>query len=303
MNKTIYYWSCDESESTGEGRLTIFFKKKLNRNFKFIKKININHTNRNTFLNHKYILPLIGIIICWIYFLKGKKVCYINYLPFWNFIIFLFLPPNTILGPITGGANFDEKKDYLRKYLFPILYKLSELIINIRNYKIIFATELLKKFLRKKTIKKSNFNFIIENFKKKSVIKKKTIDFFIYYRKHKNKEKFFPKNFIKKLILLKFNVYIVGDKLRINGVKNKGFLKNKEVIKFQKKSKYTIVSNENIYSLFTLESIQNNVIVILNKKDNCNLNFFKYNFYKVNFNKISEIAKLKNYDKNLLRYS
>ena len=31
-----------------------------------------------------------------------KKTCYINYLPLWNFIIFIILPKNTILGPITG---------------------------------------------------------------------------------------------------------------------------------------------------------------------------------------------------------
>ena len=34
--------------------------------------------------------------------MKGNKICYINYLPIWNFLIFVVLPKKTILGPITG---------------------------------------------------------------------------------------------------------------------------------------------------------------------------------------------------------
>ena len=34
---------------------------------------------------------------------KNKEICYINYLPLWNFLIFILLPPKTILGPVTGG--------------------------------------------------------------------------------------------------------------------------------------------------------------------------------------------------------
>jgi hypothetical protein len=39
----------------------------------------------------------------WKDFLSGKKTIYVNYLPLWNFLIFLLLPPGSILGPITGG--------------------------------------------------------------------------------------------------------------------------------------------------------------------------------------------------------
>ena len=59
------------------------------------------------FFNHKYILPFIGILYCWVYFFRCKKVIY-KYLLYWNFLIFLLLPPKTIIGPITGGALFNK---------------------------------------------------------------------------------------------------------------------------------------------------------------------------------------------------
>ena len=108
MNNKLYYWTCDDSKASGEGRLAFFFKKKLQVNYNLIK-INPEFLNgKNYFLKHKYIIPLVGIFFCWKFFFKKKKICYINYLPLWNFIIFLFLPPNTLLGPITGGAKFNN---------------------------------------------------------------------------------------------------------------------------------------------------------------------------------------------------
>ena len=35
---------------------------------------------------------------------------YLNYLPLWNFLIFILLPPKTLLGPITGGSQIQRKK-------------------------------------------------------------------------------------------------------------------------------------------------------------------------------------------------
>ena len=58
-----------------------------------------------------------GIIYSWIYYLKGFRVIYINYLPLWNPIPFVTLPPNSVLGPITGSV-------FIRKKIFEI---------NIRN--------------------------------------------------------------------------------------------------------------------------------------------------------------------------
>ena len=115
-----------------------------------------------------------GILYCWKYFFNNKKIYYINFLPLWNFLIFLLLPPNSNIGPITGGAKFVKNSSFIRRYLFPFFYKISEIIVIKRNFDLIFSTDLLKKFFKKKTIKKSSFNFIVKNFeykKKKLEIK------------------------------------------------------------------------------------------------------------------------------------
>ena len=88
----------------------------------------------------------------------------------------------------------------IRSLIFPIFYKISEIALNFRKVNI-FSTDLLKKFISKKTIKKSNFNFVVKNFLNKKILKKikKKIDFLIYYRKHKNKSTFFHNISLKKL--------------------------------------------------------------------------------------------------------
>ena len=84
-----------------------------------------------------------------------------------EFFIFLFLPPKTIIGPITGGANYKNKFNLVRTVIFPLLFKVSELFIIVRKYNLVFSTDLLKKYLFKFTINKSKFNFVIKKFKKK----------------------------------------------------------------------------------------------------------------------------------------
>ena len=83
----------------------------------FIRKLNQKNEynvifNQKKIVKTKYLSTLIGIIYCWNKFFKNENTCYVNYLPLWNFLIFIFLPPNTILGPITGGANFQNRNLY-----------------------------------------------------------------------------------------------------------------------------------------------------------------------------------------------
>jgi len=290
MSKRINYWVCDNSYNTGEGRLASFFLQDLKKNYK-IKKI--KQTYKNAVINHRYISPFVGIFYCWIYYLKNKKVCYINYLPLWNFLIFLLLPPRTIIGPITGGAQFVDESYFIRSYLFPIFYKISEIIINKRNYNIIFATELLKNYLSKKTKKKSIFNYIVKKFNYKNKNKKKKIDFIIYYRVHKNKKSLFPYKFIRNLIAAKFKIIIIGDKLKYKKVINYGNISNYNLTKLQAKAKYTIASAENIYSLFTLECITHNMKIIIDKKNKSKIRFYKSSFLKINFENTKELNKIK----------
>ena len=169
INKNLYIWACDLSSYTGEGALAdLFIKKKLtkNNNIHIINKIeNINIKN-NTFYG-KYIAPFVGIYYCWKYYLSKKKVCYLNYLPLWNFLIFILLPPNTMLGPITGGSKYKKELsiNYLiRSFIFPKLYKVSDIIIRSRDYKIIFSTSLLKKYLKTSVpnVKKQDITNLID---------------------------------------------------------------------------------------------------------------------------------------------
>lgn len=283
MNKKkIYFWVCDFSENSGEGKLAKLFIKDISRKYNCIKikKNNINILKR--VIDYKYISPFYGITMCWLNYFKNRRVAYINYLPLWNFLIFLLLPPKTIIGPITGGANYKNNFNLVRSVIFPMLYKLSELFINIREYNLVFSTDLLKKYLFKFTINKSKFNFVIERFKKKNKKKRKFYDLIIYFRNHKNKISFFPYDLIKKLVKIKFKIIIVGDNLNIDGVKNLGYVKRLKLNNLQSKSKFTIVSNENIYSLFTLECIKNNVKVLIDSKKD--VKFFNRDFIKINDN-------------------
>jgi len=280
INNKIYFWASDYCENTGEGRLGRLFVSFLERKYIVIKIINL----QNNFFNHKYITPFVGIFFCWIFFFKKKTVAYINYLPMWNSLIFLLLPPSTILGPITGGSNFNKNnKDYfIRKYLFSVLYKISELIIFLRFKNIYFSTELLKKHLSTYSRKKFQFNFVLRALKiKKDYVK--INDFCLYYRKHPAKISNYPFAFIKKLVSQGFKICVVGDRLNIIGVKNLGFVNHEKLLQILRKTKFTISSAENLYTLFSMDCINCNVKILVDRKDN-NIknseNFIRHDFKK-----------------------
>lgn len=284
--KKYYCWACDYSEITGEGNLARLYIKKNYKNAKCIiytiEKI-FSKKKIIKILNYKYISPFVGIIFCWYYFIQKKKVIYINYLPLWNSILFILLPPKTILGPITGGANYLYGKDFLiRSFFFPILYKVSNIFLNLRNIEKIFSTDLLKKFLFKTTINNSKFNFIF-NYIKKKIKKKKDIDFLIYYKNHKNKKNFFPYKFIYKLTKNKFKIYVFGDYLEMANIYNLGYLKNHQVQYKLARTKYTIASGENFYSMYSLECINNHVKILIESKHRKKINYFKKSFLFLDF--------------------
>lgn len=295
--KYVYCWACDFSKNSGEGNLAnLFVSKKFNNNYKIYTPHSLSINKKFiSIINYKYISPLIGIITCWFFFIKNKRVAYINYLPLWNFLIFALLPPKTLLGPITGGAHFVEKDKLIRGLLFPFFYKISEFFLIIRNSQINFSTELLKKYLFNYTIKKSNFNYIFKYYSKK-ILKKKSIDFLIYYRKHKNKEASFPFSFIKNLINLNFNIHIVGDYFKNSYVKNHGYLNNKRINNLLSKSFFSLISNENPYTLFTIECLNNNVKIISDLNFKKEIKYFRKEFIFLDFKKSIN----KNFFKNLI---
>ena len=86
---------------------------------------------------------------------------------------------------------------------------------------------------------------------------------------------------------------IVGDNLNLPRVKNYGYISNFKVKHLLKKTFFTILSSENIYTLYILESIHNDVKVIVDKKTYKNLKYFKKSFFKYEINKINEINRIK----------
>ena len=204
------------------------------------------------------------------------------------------MPPKTVIGPITGGSFYiiNDFQSLFRKYIFPVFYRFSIFFILKRNYTSIFSTDLLKKKLPKKLIDKSSFNFVFNLFKPKKISKKIKNNFVIYYKQHKNKKKFFPYNFIKKLLKFNYKIYIVGDYLDIKNVKNFGFVKKDKLHKLMNKAQYSILSGENIFSLFTMDCINNNVKILVNKKYNYKIVHFKKNFKSINMeSKINTLPK------------
>jgi len=300
LNKKInkcFAWASDLSSNSGEGNLArLFIKKKLCiYDLKIVTHKNIFGDSWVThFLNYKYISPFVGIICCWFNFFKNTKIAYINYLPLWNCFLFLLLPPGTILGPITGGANYKKNKKgyFVRRYIFPKLYKISELFLSLRNIEIIFSTSLLKKYLLKKTIENSKFNFIF-NYYKLNIKYPKNIDILIYYRNHSNKKKFFPYSLIQKIKNFQLKICVVGDHLNIPFVRNYGRIDNIKLINLLKKTKFSISSDENLYSLFFMECINNHVKVITDYSNFKKISHFKKNFVFINYKKIQNLNWLK----------
>ena len=66
----------------------------------------------------------------------------------------------------------------------------------------------------------------------------------------KNKKNMYPINFIKRILLYNYNVYVVGDKMKINGVTNIGYLNHLNLKSYLKKTRFCIASTENILSFF-----------------------------------------------------
>jgi hypothetical protein len=278
---------------TGEGNLArLYIEKNYNNKCKIytVKKI-FSNKKVIKILNYKYISPLVGIIFCWYKFTAGKKNIYLNYLPLWNSLLFMLLPPKTIFGPITGGANYGYGKQFLiRNYIFPILFKISNIFLNFRKIEIYFSTDLLKKYLLKSIINKSHFNFVLNYVKKKKKERKK-IDLLIYFRKHTNKEKFFPYDFVNGLAKKKIVIDVIGDYLNIDGVNNLGYLTNKEVNSRLSRTKYTLISGENFYSIFILECISNNVKILIESKFKNSIKHYRNSFLFINFKRNFDLKK------------
>ena len=305
MKNKIYIWCSDTNKNSGEGILGNKFINDLrvnNPEFKYVikyPKINkFNPIKKIIGINfERLVIPISGLIYLWFIHIskKNKKICYVNYLPLWNFIIFLLLPPNTILGPITGGSKFSKKFDInyiLRKYILNFFSEVSLLILSYRYNKLLFATNLLEQ----KKLKKKNyfFNYVLKDIKFKKRKFKKKYDLIFYLRDHKNKNTDYQ---IKLANHLASNLKIITIGMKINNklIKNLGFISRKKVCQILKKTKLAFISSENLYSFFSLDCYENGTYIIHNHLEKQNI-FTGNNFYL----KKDQILKVDNKIKKII---
>jgi hypothetical protein len=321
----VFAWACDLENYRGEGILGLNFLKHLSEfkkrkiyaetpNGSFIinkkkiyilKKKNKKTINLNFILNYLY--PFFGIIKIWIIKNKYKEVSYVNFLPLWNFFLFLLLPKKTILGPVTGGVYLGRIKNlnsFIRMILIPFLYKVTLKITQYRDIKLLFTTKILKKFLN---VRKKNyyFNYNLINYQnqKFKLEGERYIDILFYYRKYEAHNSTQQLDIIKILAKQKLKIFVVGDYLNEKNVYNLGIIPRKEIWKYLKKTKFSINEGTNFFSIFCLDCISCGTKVFFDKKIKLNQFFFpKKFFYEINFENANISAfiiksKIKNYKK------
>jgi hypothetical protein len=301
----VFVWASDFEDFRGEGILARIFLKKISlySNKKFliqtsgntylVYKNNIQLLKKKKFkinIISKYISLFYGIILIWNNHLKKKKTIYLNYLPLWNFLIFFFLPRNTFLGPITGGAfyfNVNLFQRIIRKYFFPLFYIISLILIRIRFSNIIFSTTLLKKYIFFK--KKFIYNFCLTSFNNYKNYSK-NIDFFIYYKLNSTKNPEILNNIINYLSVSGFRVLVLGDEIKNKNVIYFRHLERNSVLAFLKKTKFTIISNENFYSLFSIDCVSCNVRIFYDKRIKPDKFYFNQSYYiPIEFDDLNKI--------------
>ena len=282
MDYDYFVWANDLRNNSGEGILGNHFLNKIikrNKNKVFYvktpfeeyyvinnkKKLISKKKNTQNF-TFKYILNIFNIFNIWLNYIDNKKIIFVNFLPLWNIFLFIFLPSKTILGPITGSIKNNSNtffQKFFRNLLFPIFFKINSFIIYYKFKKAIFSTDLLKSVINKKYFDKFLFNFVIDIYEKKLFNKKRIIDLVYYNRDHPNKSDNSQIELIKEF-KNRIVIYIVGNKLNLDGVKNLGFVKRERLISLLSKSKLALNSSENFYTLFVIDALNNGCNIINN---------------------------------------
>jgi len=275
----IYYWANNLSKTNGEGILANLFIQKIifyNPSCKFIN-INSDISYKTSSFLHKYFYPIYGAIKIRFYSIMGRKTCYINYLPLWNFIIFILLPKNTILGPITGTI-IKRKLSFFDNFF----KKISVKIICLKFNKILFATNFFKNYTN--LSHKAYYNFILSDFKFKIDKVPKKFDFVIYYREYATKGNEFIKKIITFLTKNNYRIAVIGEKI-INkkNLKNFGFVSRQKAKKIISKSKFAIASAENLYSFFVQDCLSHGLIIFYNNIFKKYCSFFKNQLVPINY--------------------
>jgi len=280
-DQTIYCWGCDIGTNRGEGNLSKnYIKNDFSSNSKFLLKtiedeilINYNEIDNKLPLKKKinlnifesYFAPIIGIFWLWHKYFLGKKICYLNFLPLWNTFLFLFLPPGTKLGVITGSVykgKVTNFKSFLRKYAIPFFYIINSKLVLLRSKNLNFSTNLLEKYFSKKNKTQIKFNYIFKSLQFNEFIEK-DIDFAIYYREYDTKSNYFFEKLINYFNQSNYKFVYFGNKCKNIEKNYLGYLSNNKVNEILSKTKFSIVSEENYLSFYAIECISNHVNIFL----------------------------------------
>ena len=295
----IYFWANNIKSNSGEGILALSFLSLLKKKYKKYSFINLNTFNQKENLFYNYILPFFGVLKLWMYHMKGNKICYINYLPIWNFLIFLSLPKKTILGPITG---IDQKNNIV----YRLFKNIGLFILKKRNKKILFSHSQFKKYFKNK--KKNFYNFILYKFNFNYNSKKKKFDYVIYFKKNKNKGNDFLISIILKLSE-KSKIAVIGDEFPKN-LKNKNIsnyknLNRSSALKIISQSKNSILSKENSLSFFAIDCISFRLNIFHNIDDKLDDTIKTNLFIPIKFDNLNYSIKVlmkKKFFKNHKKY-
>jgi hypothetical protein len=99
---------------------------------------------------------------------------------------------------------------------------------------------------------------------------------------------------------------VVGDRINNKKVVYYSHLARDKIFSLLKKTKFSIISNENFYSLFCIDCISSGVRVFFDKRTKPNIFFFnKSNYIPIDFNNLNEInVNIKNWSAryNLIDY-
>lgn len=291
--KKIFYWANDIQENTGEGILARNFLKLLKKKFHNYNFKNLNKTKKKNNIFYNYLVPFYGILKIWKYHYKGCKVCYINYLPIWNILIFLFLPKDTILGPITGTTT---KNNFLYKFFC----SLGAHILIKRKKKLLFSHNQLKVYFKSNT--KNYFNFLLYQFKIKPRFKKKKFKIIFYFKDNNNKGNYFLINLIEN-ISKNHKVAVIGDDFpnykNFKNISNFGSLNRNRAIKVISSAQFALTSKENHFSFFALDSLSQRLMIFYNKDLKIFRDIKTNMFLPIDFNNLKKSLKFVN--KELLK--
>ena len=276
MNE-IYFWANDTKKNSGEGILALNFLNLLKTKFRDHKFINLNKFKKKNNFFYNYFTPFFGVILIWKYYFQGKKICYINYLPIWNFLILLFLPKKTILGPITGTTT-------KRNIIYKLLKHAGVHILKSKKKVLFSHNQFIKDFSNNKH---NYFNFLFYKFKIDFKPTKKKFDLIFYFKKNNNKGNYFLINLIKN-IPEEFKVAVIGDNLNISkkNIKNFGTLSRKKALKIISLSKYALSTKENHFSFFVLDCLSKGICIFYNQNLKLYNDIETNMFFPIDFNNL-----------------